>query len=286
MIAGVTNLRRTSVLAITLSWQDVQWTTEDYDNLGAFNIGTSDVNITVPSGITLMRPWLRTSWQSSLANRYFNLINGAGTSFLGDVREDEANGQTCICPGWVVVTPGDTIWLEVISSVNSNLGDTTFGMINLSIEWATGWSTLHTAGVTKLRKTAVQNIVTGAWRDITWASADHDNLGAWSSGANITVPSGISLMRPALRAGWANNGNDFRYLNLHDGTTSYLGDIRWATNEAWCSVCPGWVNVSPGTVMKLQANSGTQTLDIGNSGFGNFYPELTLEWAAGWDAIY
>lgn len=284
MITGITNLRRTSVLFISSTWQDVQWTTEDYDNLGAFNIGTSDINLTVPTGITLMRAMIRTAWQSSFTNRFFNLRNTAGTMYLGDIREDEAESDVCLCSGWVAVTAGDTIWLEVSSIGNLNLGNTTFGLINMSIEWATAWTDLHTAGVTKLRKTGTQSIATGAWRDVTWDTEDYDNLGAWTSGATITVPSGISLMRPALVASWANNGNDFRYFKLSDGTTNFLGDIRWATSESLCSVCPGWVSVSPGATIKLQANSGTQTLNLG--GTFNHYPELCLEWATGWDAIY
>lgn len=142
-------------------------------------------------------------------------------------------------------------------------------------------------GITKLRKTATQSIVTGAWRTVTWDVEDYDNLGAvnlGSSPSNIVIPSGITLMRPTLALNWANNSTSGRYVNLTDGSNTYLQDIRGALNESLASICSGWVAVTPGNTIHLEVNSGTQTLNLGGT-FG-MYPNLTLEWATGFSALH
>jgi hypothetical protein len=143
------------------------------------------------------------------------------------------------------------------------------------------------SGITKLRKTAAQNITTGAWRTVTWDVEDYDNLGAvdlGSSSSNIVVPSGITIMRATLFMGWANSGSSGRYLNLTDNTTSYLLDIRNAVNEAFASVSSGWVSISAATTIHLEVNSGGNTLNLGGT-FGT-YPNLTIEWATGFAALH
>jgi hypothetical protein len=142
-------------------------------------------------------------------------------------------------------------------------------------------------GITKLRKTATQSIATGAWRTVTWDVVDHDNLSAvnlGSSSSNIVVPTGITLMRAALRANWDNNSTSARYLNLTDGTISFLSDIRIAQNETLCAICSGWTAVTAAATLHLEVNSGTQTLNLGGS--FSFYPQLTLEWATGYSALH
>jgi hypothetical protein len=136
-------------------------------------------------------------------------------------------------------------------------------------------------GITKLRKTGTQSIATGAWRIVTWDVEDYDNLGAFTSGtstSNIVVPSGMTWMRPALLLNWANNSTSGRYINLTDGTRTYLGDIRASFNETLVSLCPGWIPCTATTTIRLEVNSGSQTLNIGGT-FGH-YPELTVEWAS------
>lgn len=143
------------------------------------------------------------------------------------------------------------------------------------------------SGITKLRKTGTQSITTGAWRTVTWDVEDYDNLAAFDSGtstSNIEVPAGITLMRASLFLGWANNSTSGRYINLTDGTTSYLLDIKGALNESFSSICSGWVSISDTATIHLEVNSGSQTLDIGGT-FGT-YPNLTLEWATGFAALH
>ena len=143
------------------------------------------------------------------------------------------------------------------------------------------------AGITKLRKTATQNIATGAWRTVTWDVEDYDNLGAvnlGSSSSNIVVPTGITLMRASLLLNWANNSSSGRYANLTDGTRTYLADLRDSLNESMSSSCSGWIAITAGTTIYLQVNSGAATLNLG--GTFSYYPELTIEWATTWASIY
>lgn len=146
-------------------------------------------------------------------------------------------------------------------------------------------------GITRLRKTAVQNIATGAWRTITWDTEDYDNLGAFDGAVStsiITVPATITLARVALFASWGNNSNDARYINVKNTSTdvSLLFDIRLARNEAGATLMGGWVPVVAGNTIILQVNSGTQTLNFGDANFPTPYPHITFEWATGYSALH
>lgn len=146
-------------------------------------------------------------------------------------------------------------------------------------------------GITKLRKTAVQNIATGAWRTITWDAEDYDNLDAFDSGtstSNITVPTGITLAKVALFTCWANNSTSGRYINLKNNANekSLLFDIKNALNESGGALSAGWIPVTAGDVYSLQVNSGSQTLDFGDATYPATYPQLTIEWLDDFSSLH
>jgi hypothetical protein len=149
--------------------------------------------------------------------------------------------------------------------------------------WASFSGGKGITGVTKVRKTAVQNIATGAWRTITWDVEDYDNLGAFDSGVsnvNITVPTGITLAKVSLFVSWANNSASGRYINLKNNANekSLLFDIRNALNETGTALSAGWIPVTAGDVYSLKVNSGSQTLNFGDATFPATYPQMTIEW--------
>lgn len=138
-------------------------------------------------------------------------------------------------------------------------------------------------GITKLRKTAVQSITTGAWRTITWDVEDYDNLATFNSGvstSNITVPAGITLAKVSLFASWANNSTSARYIAFKNNSNNkmLLFDVKGAINETGVSLCGGWIPVTAGDVYHLEVNSGTQTLNFGDASFPATYPQITIEW--------
>lgn len=144
-LSGITKLRKNATQSITTgAWRTVTWDVEDYDNLGAFDSGTSTSNIVVPTGITLMRATLFLNWASNGSSaRYANLTDNT-TAYLGDIRTSVNECLASICSGWVAISVGTTIHLEVNSGTQTlNLGGTLGQYPNLTLEWATAFSTLH-----------------------------------------------------------------------------------------------------------------------------------------------
>jgi len=142
-------------------------------------------------------------------------------------------------------------------------------------------------GLTVIRRTSVQAIVTGAWRTVQWQVEDYDNLGAVDLGVSntqIIVPTGVGVMRAALRTSWQNSGTSGRYINLLSASKNYLGDIRAAINESMSSIQSGWQATTPAEVLTLEVNSGGNSIDLGST-FGGF-PTLTIEWAASFADVY
>ncbi|MEV5021428.1 hypothetical protein MRBLMA1_001251 [Sphingobium sp. LMA1-1-1.1] len=141
-------------------------------------------------------------------------------------------------------------------------------------------------GVLALKKSTNQSIVTGAWRLVSWDVEMHDNLNAFSSGSSttdFTVPSGITVMRVNLRAGWANNSTSNRYLSLYNVTTStdVAIDIKVSANESGQTLNSGLIEVTAGHVYRIQANSGSQTLNLSGTEFGGA-SILTVEFFEAW----
>jgi hypothetical protein len=120
------------------------------------------------------------------------------------------------------------------------------------------------------RKTTNQSIVTGAWRDVTWDES-YDNAGIFTTGAtDFTVPSGCTFMEVNVRVGWANDGTSARYLQLYNVTTATVEalEVRDAANETGQTMNTGLIPVTPGHVYRIQANSGSATLNMSGTGYG------------------
>lgn len=143
--SGITKLSRTSTLAITNTFSNVAWQVEDYDNLGAYDSGTSTTNIVVPTAIA----WMRAHFAGSFANdssrvfRELRLTDGA-TVYMGDYRVAQNENIVAIVSGWIAVAAGTTLTFQACSGgASDTLGSSFGGYGTLTIEWAASLSSLH-----------------------------------------------------------------------------------------------------------------------------------------------
>lgn len=150
VIDGYTKLRQTSAQSIpngTVNYTTVTWGAEDHDNLGAFDSGTSTSNIVVPSGITLMRAQLKSAWGNVTDTRRIRLWDATNSvAYLGDMRTAANEAGSAIDSGWLTVTPGITLRLEVMHGNASSMdyGNAGFGgLAELTLGWASAFSVLH-----------------------------------------------------------------------------------------------------------------------------------------------
>lgn len=142
-------------------------------------------------------------------------------------------------------------------------------------------------GVTKRRQTSAQSITANTWTDVTWHVTDFDNLGAVSSSTQITVPANVTMMRVGIKYAWANrtNSNEERRVRLWDTSVVYAGDSQRGMNEGMHGGSSGWVPVSAGTVLELEAWTDA-TLNLGEGSEFGGYCELTIEWASGFTGLH
>lgn len=142
-------------------------------------------------------------------------------------------------------------------------------------------------GVTKRRQTSAQSITLNTWTDVTWHVTDYDNLGAVSSSTQFTVPTGVTMMRVGIKYAWANRTttNEERRVRFWDGTVCYAGDDQRGMNEGMHGGSSGWVPVTAGTVLEMEAWTDG-TLNLGDSSAYAGFCEITIEWASGFTGLH
>ena len=91
------------------------------------------------------------------------------------------------------------------------------------------------SGGTFLRLTSNQSLSSGSESSVSWSSEVYDDLGAWTSGTNITIPSnGYYSFMLSLRFSMSGAYNNFRYYaGVYNNTdTSWLSMYEGATSNA------------------------------------------------------
>lgn len=142
------------------------------------------------------------------------------------------------------------------------------------------------AKYTRLTLAANVPVPTGSWKLIPWVLKD-DTAGAFDAATptDVTVPAGMTVARITGRVGWADGGST-RAIHCvgGDGRTLAL-DIRSGAFESGSSVSSGgWVAVTPGEKITLQANSFASASSIlGTNTFGGL-PQFQFEWAPDMEA--
>ena len=143
-----------------------------------------------------------------------------------------------------------------------------------NIEYLKGATDAVAFSGVSLTRVAATSISDASATDISWAAEVEDVGGWWSSGANITVPSGaipsgytdIKLLVIA-RTLWDNNGTGIRGMYLLKNGSAFASPVvAGITGEDIDQQVTDFVTVSSGDVVKLQLyqNSGG-ALDASNT---------------------
>jgi hypothetical protein len=126
-------------------------------------------------------------------------------------------------------------------------------------------------GELRLSRNAVQSINNDTSTAVSWDTEIFDDLGAWSSGATITVPTGVTEAKVTIHTSWANNGTGVRYAYLEypSGTTVRVVEQE-ARNESGQGFVTSWLTVVAGQTMQVMVrqNSGGSLNLSGSAVFG------------------
>ena len=186
---------------------------------------------------------------------------------------------------WYYVTPANGMEVYVIDS-NKRARYLSGAWSDATYTTSGGGSSSSTLiGITAAHLAADFTVTSGAWRSPTSWAIDHDNLSAYTSNSDFTVPSGAAFCRVTMQTAWGSAGAVV-YTQAYDTTdnTSYAGDIRDHNNEALSTIDGPYIACTPGHVIRFQYNSGSATGGIGGAS-GTVFGKpcrIQIEWYSGW----
>lgn len=234
-----------------------EWNSEVYDDATWHDNTTNPSRLTVPSGVSLVRPVVCAEWDQAQVARI--LKNAASYAGSPRFQASAATETTCMTGAIVAVSPGDYFTLH------GGIGSAT-NMVQSSYTWFQAEpisSSLKYALVTKSGNQAVAASPTLTFLTFDTEVADTDAFHSTASNTSrMTVPSGVSLVRLTGSAKFTSTA-EFGELRVHKNGATAVGtptrDGSLASNTPSVSIVSPPLEVVPGDYFELATSASAGT---------------------------